>query len=317
VLPDDRSVILSTALNNTTRFSFAPGDTVLLAVNKKTAFTEVMTTNNLDLLRMMLADEDFYLQEYTVCAVIHDEESDDLLTCGLNFDTYLSLAEQSPYATTVDVYLEEGVDFATLKAVDAAVQREADDFFESDVIPYNTTFSHHLGSFRNLSARIVIAAYLLLAMMPLFSFFSQRVFYGKREREWFVLKTLGASRRQRRRLVLLSGAVLTAVNFAVMLPLGLLADYAAFKLCNEWLPAGGFVRSALMHYAVSPLVIPVLLLFAVLCGFVPCALEYRRVREQMQREDRIQALLAQERAQYIDRAKEGEHHVSEKNTPGA
>jgi hypothetical protein len=83
-----------------------------------------------------------------------------------------------------------------------------------------------------------------------------------------------------------------------MLPLGFLADYLAFKLCNEWLPAGGFLASALMHYTRSPVVIPVLLFFALLCGFAPCALEYRYVVQSMRREDEIEGMLAAERAQY-------------------
>ena len=80
--------------------------------------------------------------------------------------------------------------------------------------------------------------------------------------------------------------------------LGLLSDFLAFKLCNEWLPAGGFITSALMHYSLSPIVIPVLLFFALLCGFTPCFLEYLQVRKQMQAEDTLERMLREEQQKY-------------------
>jgi hypothetical protein len=259
---------------------------------------------------MMLADEEFSFEEYTVCAVICDEKSDDLLTFGINHATYALLTGVEPYPLSIDVYLEEGSDFAVLEAVDIGVQRAAAGYYTTEVASHNDLFDRYLTSFRNLSARIVTAAYFLLAMMPLFSFFSQRVFYEKRSREWFILKTLGGQRKSRRLLLLVSGAILTVVNFIAMLPLGLLADYLAFKLCNEWLPAGGFLASALMHYSLSPLVIPVLLFFALLCGFAPCVIEYFHVRAAMREEDRLEGLLAQEREAYQNNKED--RHVSEK-----
>ncbi len=312
VLENDHNVILSTALNNTTRFAFEVGDTVLLATNKMTAFTQVMTTNNIDLLRMMLNDEEFYLEEYTVCAVIRDEKSDHLLTCGVNHDAYQNLTGMEAYPTAVQVYLKQDTDFATLKEIDESVQLIASDYLGTRITAHNYQFSYYLGSFRNLSARLITAAYFLLIMMPLFSFFSQRVFYRKREREWFIIKTLGGQRRERSRLLLVSGAILTAANFVVMLPLGLLVDYLAFKMCNEWLPAGGFVTSALMYYRISPLVIPIILFFALLCGFAPCAIEYYHVRRAMQKEDEMEGLLAAERAAYQSNDQEDTANVSEK-----
>jgi hypothetical protein len=298
VLQDDRAVILSTAIHNTQRFAFAPGDTVILATNRMTNISSVMANNNMDILRMMLAEEEFILDEYTVCAVIRDRESGALLHCGVNHAAYRALTGVDAYTTQLNVYLPEGADFDTLQAADAAVQNAAGNYYTTEVISHNDLFSRYLTSFRNLSARMITAAYFLLAMMPLFSFFSQRVFYGKRNREWFILKTLGGQRRERKRLLLVSGAILTAINFIAMLPLGFLADYLAFKLCNEWLPAGGFLASALMHYTLSPVVIPVLLFFALLCGFAPCALEYRYVVQSMRREDELEGMLAAERAQY-------------------
>ena len=97
-----------------------------------------------------------------------------------------------------------------------------------------------------------------------------------------------------------------------MLPMGLLVDYVAFKMCNEWLPKGGFVTSALMHYRVSPLVIPIILFFALLCGFAPCAIEYYHVRRAMQKEDEMEGLLAAERAAYQSNNQEDTANVSEK-----
>ena len=216
------------------------------------------------------------------------------------------------YPTAVQVYLKQDTDFATLKEIDESVQLIASDYLGTRITAHNYQFSYYLGSFRNLSARLITAAYFLLIMMPLFSFFSQRVFYQKREREWFIIKTLGGQRRERSRLLLVSGAILTAANFAVMLPLGLLVDYLAFKMCNEWLPAGGFVTSALMYYRISPLVIPIILFFALLCGFAPCAIEYYHVRRAMQEEDEIEGMLAAERASYVNQEKEERADVSEK-----
>jgi ABC-type antimicrobial peptide transport system permease subunit len=135
-------------------------------------------------------------------------------------------------------------------------------------------------------------------MMPLLSFFSQQIFYGKRRREWYVLRALGASRRSRLQLLLTSGGILLAINLLVMLLPGLLADYLAFKLCNEWLPAGGFIPSVLMEYHLSPTVIPVLLLFSVISGLIPCLIEYIRIKRSFAAEDAVEQALHKERESF-------------------
>ena len=304
LLSEENTVILSTSLHNAERFDFAPGDTVLLAVNTQSTITTVpyLTMNNLDLLRIILSDEEFILEEYTVAAVVHDEAAGDRIMIGVDHGTYEDLTGMEAYTTALDVYLADEMDFGTLRTLTDRVQLAANDYFSTTVVSHGVFFDNYLTAFRNVPGRIVVAAYLILTMMPLLCFFSQQIFYGKRQKEWYVLRALGASRASRLRLLLMSGCILTAVNLVVMLLPGLLADRLAFKLCNEWLPAGGFIPSVLMEYRLSPAVIPVLLLFAVISGFIPCLIEYVRAKRAFVQEDALERALQEER----DCAKKGE-----------
>ena len=299
VLRDEKTIIISSALHNAERFDFAPGDTVLLATNLGTSITSVahLTMNRLDLLAIILDEEDFLLEEYTIGAVIHDKAAGDSLIIGVNHEDYFDLTGKDAYPTSLDVYLSKDMNFGKLQAITDELQAFANDYYTTTVVTHGAFFDSYLNAFRNVPGRIVVAAYLILCMMPLLCFFSQQIFYGKRHKEWYTLRALGASRASRLRLLLLSGGILTAANLIIMLLPGLLADYLAFKLCNEWLPAGGFIPSVLMEYHLSPAVIPVLLLFSVISGFIPCLIEYVRIKRSFAEEDALERALQIERSQ--------------------
>ena len=133
LLNEENTVILSTSLHNAERFDFAPGDTVLLAVNTQSTMTTVpyLTMNNLDLLRIILSDEEFILEEYTVAAVVHDEAAGDRIMIGVDHGTYEDLTGMEAYTTALDVYLADEMDFGTLRTVTDRVQLAANGYFSS------------------------------------------------------------------------------------------------------------------------------------------------------------------------------------------
>ncbi|MBR7184965.1 MAG: hypothetical protein IKD37_05080 [Clostridia bacterium] len=80
-----------------------------------------------------------------------------------------------------------------------------------------------------------------------------------------------------RRAHRIEGLLLSAANFVLTLGLSFLVNWLVFSAMNTWLPAYGFVETAVRYqYGISPLMLIVCLGISLACGFLSCEIPYHQ-----------------------------------------
>lgn len=277
VLSDEHTILISESINATASFRFSVGDKLLVAVEAVGAEVEGLVIDDEQTLLLQLESGTFVYQEFVVGAVIHDPTPHAKLTFGICFDTYTDLTGETPTRYSTDVYLQSDADFATWEQVSNAVYAAGFDYYHCHVTDHNVFFDRYLASLSNMEGRLRLLAVGFLIMMPLISFFSQFVFYKKREREWQMLKALGATSRQLLRSSLLAGCAQAAVFLAVSLPAMLIGHQLVFTLFNRYLPALGFMDAVVLKAAFPWSALLTAGAVTLLCALIPpvaCGLSF-------------------------------------------
>ncbi len=278
VLTNERTVVVTESLHNTSPFRFEVGDTVLLAT--VAAAPQLPMADRNELLRYQLSEGRFTYEVYTVGAVIRDTSADTALRIGVSVPNYEALTGETAVRTGVAVYLESGADFEDWQTASDAVYDAAYDYYHCTVENHHVFFGRYLTSLRNVGDRIRVLGLCLGAMALVIAFHSQRVFYDKRADEWWVLRALGASRREITRVFWLDALCFAGLSALLTALLCLLTDRALFRLIFEWLPAGGFLSRVVAGYDLS--LAPILLATAValVAGLIPPLVSLGRYQKQ-------------------------------------
>ena len=277
VLRDDKTIVITESVNSTKMFDFSPGDKVLIATTAETASADGL----FDLKQILMQQLDrgtFGYEEYTVGAVIHDVTSGGRLAVGVSFQEYQRITQQSAVRTSMNVYLQKDADFDTWDHVSDAVYAAAYGYYNCHVTNNDVFFDRYTTSLGNLEGRLRVLAASFLLMMPLIMFFSQRVFYRKREKEWDMLRSLGATRDQILKSNLISGLLTSGVALILTIPCVLICDRLLFSLFNRYLPAGGFITTVVLRYEFPWVALAIAALLAITCSFLPPLLAGLRYR---------------------------------------
>lgn len=279
VLRDDKTVVITESVSSTKMFNFAPGDKILIATTA--AIERIEAVGLVDLKQILMQQLDcgsFGYEEYTVGAVIHDVTANDRLLVGVNFNEYEALTLQPPVRYSLDVYLQKDADFDTWERVGNAVYAAAYGYYHCSVKNNDVFFDRYTTSLSNLQGRLRVLAVSFLLMMPLILFFSQRVFYRKREKEWDMLRALGATRTEILQSNLISGLVTALAALALTVPCVLICDRLLFSLFNRYLPAGGFITTVVLRYEFPWISLAIASVLSLICGFLPPLLAGLRYR---------------------------------------
>lgn len=250
VLSDDRTVLVSESVNGASAFDFSVGDKILVAVEAVGAGVEGIVVDDLRALLMQLERGTFVYEEFTVGTVIHDATPDAKMLFGVNFGSFEALTKIEPIRYSTDVYLRGDADFATWEQVSRAVYAAGFDYYNCTVTDHDVFFDRYLASLSNMEARMRLLAVGFLLMMPLISFFSQLVFYKKRESEWNMLRALGASSGQLLRSSLLSGLAEAVLFLGLSLPAMLIGHGLVSALLGRYLPSLGFIETMVLDVAI-------------------------------------------------------------------
>ena len=129
---------------------------------------------------------------------------------------------------------------------------------------------------------------LLLLLSPVVWFFSQLLFYFKREKEINILRMFGATDKQVRGLYGFAGLIMSACASVVTVLLGYLASFGLYKLFNNILVQYGFVSGTEYEFYISIPALIISISISVLCGFlssyIPYAVSKRRIEKQAARQ---------------------------------
>ena len=316
VLNDGNKIIISDALYNAQSFNFEPGDRVLAGkcIRGKLDASDYMSLSNKEILRKQLEKCVYEYQEYEIAAVVHGYEAEDSLLFGMNYLEYFAFtrgAASKSYdkANGSDAQLDGDSYAAMIVDLDGAVKIFTEQGLESGyseqmLLKIRDGLRRYVESYgmdvriqrnyrilndelvdqRHTYDRTLIMAVLLLMLSPVVWFFSQLLFYFKREKEINILRMFGANESSLKRLYSFAGLIMASLAIAVTIILGYLSSFGIYKLFNNVLIKYGMTSGTSYEFYVSIPALLVCVLVSVLCGFLSSYIPYSISKRRRERE---------------------------------
>ncbi len=281
VLDNPYAIIVSEKILGAQRFDFAVGDTVYFAsyVDGRISDERMFTRRDQILLQQL---EYFTFDygttgtstgEYVVCAVITESPSDSYLTVGMQTDTFRTLTALDGACDIMTVYFEDGMTLSQADELSGQIISLAEDFawkYQRN----GTFFDDMIADARQDHLITAVIAVFVLTVSPLIWFFSQMLFYRRREEEFYMLQALGGFGREIGGLHITAGAVLSGIAFAVTLGMSYAFNYVLYLTMSRLLPALGMAQSINYNYFMPLWALALCAAVSVACGFASCLVPY-------------------------------------------
>ncbi len=277
VFNNPNTVIVGDSVSNVPTYKYKVGDTIYLA--KKTghlADVNANTTGDI-LLTSQIENFTFAYTAYTIGAVIYD------IPCGstpiyMSNADYKALTGSSPSSTSLKIYVDEGLSVSEVEDLYDEIRAWGRLYGNVKVTNTHRALTNAVNEARHYNELFVVIAVLVLCISPLVWFFSQSLYYAKREKEFNILQSIGAVIGEIRKIYIQGGLVMAGLSLVVSVSLSYLGSYAIFYLYNAVLPyfTGENVRYMfyMPWYAILTSVV-----MSVFCGFFSAYLPYRSYRK--------------------------------------
>ena len=296
VLENPHAIIISESILGAQRFDFSVGDRVYFASYADGKITDSrMFTRRDQILAQQLEYFTFdygatssHSGAYVVCAVITESPSDSYLTVGMQTDPYRALTGKDGARDVLCVYLEDGLSLARADALAGEISAMAEDFawqYQREERFFDNLITD---ARRDHLITTVISAF-ILTVSPLVWFFSQLMFYRRRDGEFYMLSAMGGFDREIRSLHLVAGTVLSGVAFVVTLGMSYAFNYVLYMAMSRILPSLGMAAAIDYNYYMPLWALALCALVSVACGFASCLVPYfvwkRRTAQKVKREE--------------------------------
>lgn len=284
---DKQYVIIGDSISNISKFNFKEGDTIALStyVGAVTAVDSNLTGRNL--LRKQIKNFQYNYTTLEVCAVIKDIPSGSVPVYMLN-DVYESVTGRSATTTALNIYTydakygEEDVFRMTDEHI-TYLENSLREMISSDgfskigsmvVTDLNQLAENDIKEDEHYNELYIAISILILCISPIIWFFSQILYYFKREKEFNIIQSMGANGSDIRKIYLIGGLSMAVLSLIVSIILSFLGSYLMFYAYNVIVPnfSGEYVRYT-FYMPWYALVIAVVM--SVGCGFFSAYLPYK------------------------------------------
>ena len=266
-------VVIGDAVSNVQRYKFEVGDKIYLSIH--TGQIKVLDSNlsGKQLLKNQIKFFRFDYMEFTVGAVIHDIPSGST-PVYMNHDDYTALTGRKPSATSISIFTDEDITDEVANALYSSLNTWSHQYGEVKVTSNETVFKVHVDEDKHYTELYICISLLILCISPLVWFFSQSLYYSKREREFNILQSIGAVSREIRQIYLQGGLTMAAMSLVISVALSYLGSYILFYVYNVIMPY--FTNENVRYVFYMPwYAITASVVISVFCGFFSSYFPYR------------------------------------------
>ena len=281
VLENPYAIIVSEKILGAQRFDFSVGDTVyfasyvkgLIADNRMFTRRDQILLQQLEYFTFDYGTTGDATGEYVVCAVITESPSDSYLTVGMQTEPFCKLTAMDGARDVLTVYFEDGLSLAEADALSGQIATLAEDFawkYQRNGV----FFDDMIADARKDHLITAVISVFILVVSPLVWFFSQLLFYRRREEEFYMLRAMGGFGIEIRGLHLTAAAVLSGAAFLVTLAMSYAFNFVLYVAMSRILPALGMVQAVNYHYYMPLWALALCAAVSVACGFASCLVPY-------------------------------------------
>lgn len=272
ILEGHNTVIVGDSVSNIRRFRFNVGDKILVA--KKTGQIRSVDYNvtGKALLRSELDYFQFEYIECTIGAILYDIPSSDApLIMNIEDFEYLTGASYAP--KYLDVFVPEDTHSEEVERIFSELRDWGRLYGNVNIANNHAINEREIEEAKNYHQIFVVVALLILVISPMVWFFSQTLYYLKREPEFNILQGLGAVVKEIKAIYVEGGVMLAVLSFVFCVALSLIGSYAMFYVYNVLTPyfTHEYVRYAfyMPWYAILTSIV-----VSVACGYLSSYLPF-------------------------------------------
>ncbi len=271
-LQDENMVVVADSINNTRRFDYQVGDTIEIAtVSKKNKAPDYNMTG-MALLKEQLQYYEFEYHTYTIGAIIYDIPT-------LNMPIYMA---DSAFTTVtglevsyynLEVFVDQSLSTAEVLNIETQLRNWGMLYDGADVTNTHALHMSIVNEDKQYDEIFTLVATLLLTISPMIWFFSQMLYYVKRENEFTILQSIGALGTDIRRLYVTGGIFMSILSFIFCIALGYLMSFGLYRFVNVTIPK--WTLSYIRYEFYMPWYAIILsIVVSVACGFLSSYLPY-------------------------------------------
>ena len=241
IFTQENTIIISDSFNNATQFNFKPGDKIRLAdFYTKTAEPDYMLQGN-DLLKERLRCYIFKYTEYTIGAVIHDNGSKNL-KLYMNTQMYEMITDRDADYKTVYLYADTSLTSAQIDKLYSSILRVGHlQFREDDNSVYVNVRNMYSNTYKQIadkthfSAKVSAISVLILSVSAIVWFFSQTLFYKKRNTEFTLLRAVGFTNKDIKKIISKEAFALSLISVITYVISSYIFSFLIYKFMNSFL----------------------------------------------------------------------------------
>ncbi|MCD7748185.1 MAG: hypothetical protein LUI61_07645 [Firmicutes bacterium] len=271
-LTDDSMIIVADSINNTKKFKYEVGDTIEIATISKRNKAVDANLSGITLLREQLECYEFEYHTYTIAAIIYDIPT-------LKMPIYLSEASYEVVTgeevtfDNIQIYVDQSLTAAEVLELESELKSWGTYYGNVKVTNTHSLFYSLVNEDKQYDEIFTLVAILLLCISPMIWFFSQMLYYLKRENEFTILQSIGAMGSDIRKLYLVGGIFMGVLSFIFCIGLGYFLSYLLYHFVNVTIPS--LTLSYIRYEFYMPWYAIVLsVVMSVACGFLSAYLPY-------------------------------------------
>ena len=266
-------VVIGDSISNVPTYKFNVGDKIHISV--KTGQIKAVDTNVTGRVLLKNQIEYFHYEyhEFTIGAILYDIPSGST-PIFMNLDDYYTITGKTPKATSFNIYVEKDITTEEVNSLYAEVRQWSHTYGDVKVSNKDITLTNAIAADKHYNELYICISILILLISPLVWFFSQTLYYTKREKEFNILQSIGAIQREIKQIYLQGGLCMAVMSLFVSIILSYAGSYILFYIYNVIMPyfSGENVRYLfyMPWYAILTSIV-----MSVACGFFSTYLPYR------------------------------------------
>ncbi len=273
LLNGNNTIIVGESISNVPTYKYKVGDKIWIGI--KTGQIRSVDSNLTG--RALLKDQIKYFHfdyiECTIGAIIYDIPSGST-PIFMDMALYEEVTGKQPKSNVLNLYVERDMDNDAVNALYDSVRDWGRMYGDVKVSNDRIALLNEINADKHYTELFVVISLLVLSISPLVWFFSQTLYYRKREKEFNILQSIGAILTEIRQIYIQGGLCMAAMSLVVSILLSYVGSYILFYIYNVVMPyfSGENVRYVfyMPWYAILTSIV-----MSVFCGFFSTYLPYR------------------------------------------
>ncbi len=273
IFENDKTIIIGDSISNIKKFNFKVGDKIEIA--KKTGQIRAVDFNvsGTNLLRSQIDYYTFEYEEYTIGAILKDIPSEKMpvFMTPEEFEWLTGI----PHAPKkLNIYIDQSYTSEQVEEMELSLRDWGRTYGLVNIVNHHALNLKNIEQDKNYTQIFICLSVLILLISPLAWFFSQTLYYMKRENEFNIVLAMGGLASEIKKIYIFGGIAMGIMSFIFCVILSYLGSYAMFYFYNVSLPyfTHEFIRYSfyMPWYAILTSVV-----VSVSCGFLSAYLPYR------------------------------------------